>query len=822
MRNPRETASSSGDWWNDPGKPAITKTPRPAQPKPTPTPTPQVAARTLPLFAVLGGLAAVLLVAGTLVFLLIPRSKPSTSVFTGEEEPLAPPAYLLTKPRVLPMTNPDEPELLGEPRTETPVVALKPAIVEVVPKIARPTPTRLPLVVVRRSERTEDDLLREIAKVTELTLDRTAARNESSVLISAANTASRTGRPAESTVQILEKRTDLQGIPWRKGEACKLTPTTADHLQSGSVALRGMLFQATQSGLVRRGGGSAATETKGPEALHKLLMDDSKLYNKWLNSEAVPALLQLLMAENESIREVLVDQLAAISGKAASEALAQRALYDLHPRVRERALLALEKRPVAEYSETLLKGFHHPWPAVAEHAAEAIAALKLTGLIPTMLAILDAPAPHQPQDKPGVGKVIKEMVRINHLRNCLMCHAASTSADDKVRGFVPPPTQALPPAFSREYYAPKQTGVFVRADVTYIKQDFSMPLAVKNPGVWPATQRFDFVVRERKATEAEITKWEEVGSKQPSEQQKALFFALRQLTGKDPGPTAEDWKRFFINRTLELKTWHTGFTAARAIAVDTSGKAYVRDGKRIWIKDGDGRPTAWIEDEESTAGLAFDAKGQLLAAQGGLSEVARFDPATKESKTLAMRYEGRRLHHPRRVVGDALGGVYFTDEAAKDDRRDSGAVYYVSPHGTLSKLAVTFARPRALALSNDGKVLYIASATTPDVLACTLESAGSVLRSKPLGRLASEGTTAGAATDMAVSANGLVCVLNTSTQSVEIFGPTGGKLGRASVPEKPIACTFGGKDRKTLYVLTRTGLYTLELSGDPLTLVASR
>ncbi len=45
---------------------------------------------------------------------------------------------------------------------------------------------------------------------------------------------------------------------------------------------------------------------------------------------------------------------------------------------------------------------------------------------------------------------------------------------------------------------------FVRADVTYLKQDFSIAQEVIKADPWPKLQRFDFFVRTREATLAEI------------------------------------------------------------------------------------------------------------------------------------------------------------------------------------------------------------------------------------------------------------------------------------------------------------------------------
>ena len=47
-------------------------------------------------------------------------------------------------------------------------------------------------------------------------------------------------------------------------------------------------------------------------------------------------------------------------------------------------------------------------------------------------------------------------------------------------------------------------GSFVRADVTYLRQDFSVPQPVPRPGQWPANQRYDYMVRKRFLTGEEL------------------------------------------------------------------------------------------------------------------------------------------------------------------------------------------------------------------------------------------------------------------------------------------------------------------------------
>jgi hypothetical protein len=306
----------------------------------------------------------------------------------------------------------------------------------------------------------------------------------------------------------------------------RLEATAADRLQSAALALRAALFEAA-------GGGTEADADK----LRVLLDAEDSSREKWLRPEAIPALQQLLMGESASLREVLVDRLAKIDGPQASVALARSALFDLHPEVRQRAVAALAKRERRPYRQVLLDGFAYPWPAVADHAAEALAALDMRETVPSLIRLLDQPSPAAPYKKGGKDELyVREVVRINHLHNCLLCHAPSLKESDKLRGFVPIIGKPLPPPFTREYYGARRPGQFVRADVTYFQQDFSVPLPVEKHGKWPPLQRYDFLVRERPSPPA--------ATNTTNEHQQGLFFALRQLTGADAGSTVEDWKRW--------------------------------------------------------------------------------------------------------------------------------------------------------------------------------------------------------------------------------------------------------------------------------------
>jgi HEAT repeat protein len=253
----------------------------------------------------------------------------------------------------------------------------------------------------------------------------------------------------------------------------------------------------------------------------------------------VRTLAQMMQAENAPVRLQLVKNLSAVKGEMASAALAQRAVFDLSAEVREAAVQALRERPGEEYRPVLLAALRYPWAPMADHAAEALVNLDNRKAVPYLVGLLDQPDPLAPvQGGEKKQWVAPQLVRVNHLQNCLLCHAPSFDRDDPVQGLGPERDRPLPEA----YYGQK-TGTFVRADVTYLKQDFSVVQPVADPGKWPRLQRFDYLVRKRELNAEEAARrTQDRPTSYP--QREAVLWALRELTGEDVGDQSEDWQQF--------------------------------------------------------------------------------------------------------------------------------------------------------------------------------------------------------------------------------------------------------------------------------------
>jgi hypothetical protein len=211
----------------------------------------------------------------------------------------------------------------------------------------------------------------------------------------------------------------------------------------------------------------------------------------------------MLTPEGGAVRAILVDQLGHIDGLEATQALARLAVFDLSPGVRRTAVQLLESRKADDYRPVLLAGLRYPWRDAAEHAGEALVALGATDVIPALEKMMDELDPDEPVVDPNQGvKVVREMVRINHLCNCLLCHAPDPQRIGLLPARLPVLGEPLPP--SREYYDSERPGIFARADFVYLRQDFSVSLPVGEREPWPEIQRYDFVVRTRRATDADL------------------------------------------------------------------------------------------------------------------------------------------------------------------------------------------------------------------------------------------------------------------------------------------------------------------------------
>jgi gluconolactonase len=226
----------------------------------------------------------------------------------------------------------------------------------------------------------------------------------------------------------------------------------------------------------------------------------------------------------------------------------------------------------------------------------------------------------------------------------------------------------------------------------------------------------------------------------------------------------------------------------------------------------------------STNGLAMDATGAILACERYNARLARVDAAGK----LTVIADGwppadgnsaarRPFNAPNDLVVRSDGNIYFTDSdwgARPGVAHASMAVYRVSPTGRLERI-IELEKPNGIALSPDEKTLYIGSDVQAKVWRVQLDAQGAPAAAVP-GLFIDGARVPGGfkvPDGICVDDTGNLYIANNAddVKAILVFDPTGQSRGRIAIPQAPSNCTFGGPDRRTMYVTTLHAIYQVRM-----------
>jgi gluconolactonase len=210
----------------------------------------------------------------------------------------------------------------------------------------------------------------------------------------------------------------------------------------------------------------------------------------------------------------------------------------------------------------------------------------------------------------------------------------------------------------------------------------------------------------------------------------------------------------------------------------------------------------------SANGNTLDREGRLVTAE----HAGRVSRTEKDGTvvTVVDSFKGMKLSSPNDVVVDSDGRIWFTDpEYGLGQRKKETPGNYVYRYDetskTLTPIVTDMQNPNGLCLSPDQSILYVANSGKPPEI-----------RAYPVGPQTSgpvQGRTF-ATIDKGIP-DGIRCdehgnVWSSSGDGVQIFSPSGQRVGRILLPESAANLTFGGPDGRTLYMTARTSLYAVE------------
>lgn len=220
-------------------------------------------------------------------------------------------------------------------------------------------------------------------------------------------------------------------------------------------------------------------------------------------------------------------------------------------------------------------------------------------------------------------------------------------------------------------------------------------------------------------------------------------------------------------------------------------------------------------------GLALDRAGMLVACEGGLNDqgrVTRMDLKTGSITVLTESFGGKPLGGPNDLVIDAKGRIYFTSRLTNADptKGNVNSVYRIDSDGKIDRVlaAPAIDMPNGVDLSRDGKTMYLVESDgregrTRGIRAYDVQPDGSVTNGRLLMNFSPGRSGDGLCLDVEGNlyiAAGLHKTRGTSETldtkpGIHVFSPAGKLLAYVPTPVDTITnCTFGGADRKTLYI----------------------
>jgi gluconolactonase len=250
----------------------------------------------------------------------------------------------------------------------------------------------------------------------------------------------------------------------------------------------------------------------------------------------------------------------------------------------------------------------------------------------------------------------------------------------------------------------------------------------------------------------------------------------------------------------------------------TEGPAWSKDGLLIfsdtaadklwkWSSGNDAVP--FREPSNGASGNAFDVQGRLYTCETHARRVTRTSFKDGHIDVLADQWEGKKLNAPCDLAVSKSDHLYFTDPAfgsQQDERElDFYGVYHLPPKGPLRLVAKPTGRPHGIAISPNGRELYVTNADERNVRAYDIDRNGDTTGERVL-----VAHTDGIPGGLKVNEKGELYVA--TTKGIAIFGADGRPIHMIPMRDRPSNCAFDPQGT-WLYVTARSFLYRIRLDG---------
>ena len=221
-------------------------------------------------------------------------------------------------------------------------------------------------------------------------------------------------------------------------------------------------------------------------------------------------------------------------------------------------------------------------------------------------------------------------------------------------------------------------------------------------------------------------------------------------------------------------------------------------------------------------GMCINKEGNLIICKMDTGSIDEIEPRSgMHLSVVAQGYQGKPFNATNDVICDEKGGYYITDPffTYGPQKQELEATYYHSAEGKTIRVATDSKKPNGLALSPDGKCLYIDDTGSINVWKYEVKQDGTLKQGEIFCKIYPPQDISdlppvqhfGEADGMKVDSAGNVYI--TTYTGIQIFNQIGEYLGKIEMPgtESAANLVFGGRDLKTHYITARTSLYAIDV-----------
>ncbi len=149
-----------------------------------------------------------------------------------------------------------------------------------------------------------------------------------------------------------------------------------------------------------------------------------------------------------------------------------------------------------------------------------------------------------------------------------------------------------------------------------------------------------------------------------------------------------------------------------------NGKLYYVEYGTHTVKTWDGKKNQefWKMEGCGPSAIAALTSGDFLVTCYDSGLIARISADGKTIAEYKQDKEGQNFQGPNDFVADKKGGVYFTASGPWESDPIVGKIFYMDPTGKIREVANDLHYANGLALSNDGKTLFLAESEASRVI----------------------------------------------------------------------------------------------------------